>query len=196
MTPTRNALTAGLDMRMKGGTKTRRERRGQGGVNSGRVPFLSGAVLPVAVIPESRSGPLTPRPLSPALQAPTPRYTPRSPRRGLRTPCRRRTPRSRGAGGGKPMPGASRGQCGRTATASEAGKLPETTQRPPLPCRGHLGKRTPGAIATTNRSQGRAVIGPAAYRACPQHPGPAHRLVPFCCFTRRDEGKSGGPRAV
>lgn len=72
MTPTRNALTTGLDMRMKEGTKTRRERRGQGGVNSGRGPFLSAVVLPVAAIPESMSGRLTPRPLSPALQAPAP----------------------------------------------------------------------------------------------------------------------------
>ena len=47
---------------------------------------------------------LVPNP--PALRAPALPHTPRSPHSGLRTPSRRRSPKSRGAGGGKPMPGA------------------------------------------------------------------------------------------
>lgn len=183
--PSRDALTTGPDARMKEGRKARRAGRGQRGVSRGRVHAYARAARLLGG--DCGSGPLNASPPLPARQAPTP-DTPRSPHSGLRTPSRRRSPKSRGAGGGKPMAGTSPGPPDRTAPASEAGKRPEAAQRPLSPLRRHLVKRTPGAMATTNRppacgasrrdwTGGREpASGPAsASRPRPQHPGPAHK---------------------
>ena len=89
--------------------------------------------------------------LIPVLQAPAPPYTPRSPLSGLKTPCRRRSPKSKGTGGDKRMPGGSPGLHNRAAPALEDWKRGASEALPGRPGRHHLVKRTPGAMATTNR---------------------------------------------
>lgn len=130
-TPTRDELTSGLDIRMKGGMKTGNEGRVREQVNRCRIcpwgacaRFLRG---PGFRDPGStRSGPLRARfpqrgPCRPNIPPP---YTPGSPSNGLRTPCSRSSPHRKPSGDEEPIPG--------TAPASWAQNSRQEKKRQPL----------------------------------------------------------------